>query len=180
MKIIDGQPDHARGVLEVRGEARADTYANYATSVTREYLLSLNVITPELIDGEVKEIEHEDTRYWVVEDEDSIVGYLKARKHPKQSVELVHLLPSHQGQRLGSSLFAEAFEWFDLTQPVYIEVVDGNDRARQWYERLGWQPTGRVIEGTRIPDGGFIPEYELVLESAGGARLKLNGSKLDR
>lgn len=164
MKIIEGRREHAEGILDVRRIVRADTYADDASGATREFYLNYNEVTPQRIDYEIAQIESETTGYWVAEEASSVIGYLKACRIPRQRIEMVHILQAHRGRGIGSELLQQALDWLDLSQPVYLEVVVGNDRALEWYQRLGWRLTGRLLNGTPLPDGTFVPEHELVLD----------------
>jgi ribosomal protein S18 acetylase RimI-like enzyme len=52
--------------------------------------------------------------------------------------------PDHWSKGVGTELYGAAVA--DLTMhfdAATLWVLEGNDRARSWYERLGWQLTGR-------------------------------------
>ncbi len=50
----------------------------------------------------------------------------------------------------GESVVAERFD------TAWLAVVDGNARARRFYERCGWHDTGPFDEPAWTPDGGTI------------------------
>ena len=56
-----------------------------------------------------------------------------------------YLLPEHQGRGIGThlikTLLAEAAHQL---KPVHLQVLKVNLRARQLYERLGFEPTGET------------------------------------
>jgi ribosomal protein S18 acetylase RimI-like enzyme len=53
--------------------------------------------------------------------------------------------PAHWGQGVGTRLYGMAMQ--DLARRRFPQatlwVLEGNRRARGWYERLGWRPTGK-------------------------------------
>ena len=56
----------------------------------------------------------------------------------------MYVAPDRWGQGMGRLLYQAAIE--HLGGAGYVEatlwVLEGNHRARSWYERLGWAPTG--------------------------------------
>lgn len=162
MRIIRGLPEHARSILNVRRAVRVDTYAGYAETLTAEYLTRRYKITPEIIAGEAAKLGNAQSQYFLAKDDARVIGYVKTERSPRQSICLLHILAGYQGRGIGSELMRRAFDGLDLTQPIYLEVVEGNDRAMDWYKRIGFKETGRVIDGTPIPAGGYLSELEMV------------------
>lgn len=93
------------------------------------------------------------------------------------SVLAVHVDPDVTGRGVGASLLQSAME--TLAGSGYtlatLWVVDRNDRARHFYERLGWvhDGTSRVeslaVEGERGDDVTVV-RYEMQLCGPGGVR----------
>jgi len=162
MKIIRGGPEHAEAILDIRQAVRADTYAGYAPGLTIDYLTSLYVPNPGLVAEETACLTDPDTPYWVAIQDESIAGYVKVAAQPRQTICLLHVLKGSRGQGIGSELLQIGLDWLDDSEPVYLEVVQGNDRVVRWYESLGFAMTGRSVDGTPLPSGGFLPELEMM------------------
>lgn len=47
-------------------------------------------------------------------------------------------------------------------EQVELEVVDGNNRAKNLYERFGFEETGKNIRALRYDDGSYRDEYKMV------------------
>lgn len=47
-------------------------------------------------------------------------------------------------------------------EQVELEVVDGNLRAKQLYERFGFKETGKNIRALKYDDGSYRDEYKMV------------------
>lgn len=80
----------------------------------------------------------------------------------------LYVHPAHWGRGLGSRLYAAALR--DLVGRGFpsatLWVLEGNTRARRWYERLGWRPTGRR-KVTYAPAGIDDLQYRLVISRPG-------------
>lgn len=164
MRIVPGKPQHAKGILQVRRVVRADTYAGHPPELTREYLLRRNAVTEQRIRREEQMLGDSRFKYWVGEENGEVKGYLRLSTKSRQAINYIHILPDYQGQGLGNRFLEQALAYFDRAQPAYLEVAEGNTRALQWYQRHGWQLTGKVVKGTPLPGGeGFVREYVMVL-----------------
>lgn len=83
-------------------------------------------------------------------------------------VSLIYLSPDEVGKGVGRALFAYAVE--DLRQRGYAQavlwVLEGNGRARKFYEAAGWTPDGRHKSEKR--PGAVLHEvrYQILFEQA--------------
>jgi RimJ/RimL family protein N-acetyltransferase len=55
----------------------------------------------------------------------------------------------------------------DASADIYVEVVDFNEQAINFYRKLGFVPTGRTIrdERFRMKSGAIFTEIEMVLKA---------------
>jgi GNAT superfamily N-acetyltransferase len=111
-----------------------------------------------------------DHRWWVVEQDGQIVGF--AITQPSRDadappmvaeVALIYLLPEEAGKGIGRALFAHAV--MDLRERGYRQailwVLEGNTRARRFYEAAGWQPDG--ARKTEDRPGAVLREVRYVI-----------------
>lgn len=98
------------------------------------------------------------------------VGVVLAGPDPDEP-ELGHLArlyvdPAYWGRGVGTQLYVTALR--DLTDRRFPEatlwVLEANSRARSWYERLGWRPSGRR-KTTYAPAGIDDVQYRLALSA---------------
>ncbi len=68
----------------------------------------------------------------------------------------LYVLPSEQNKGYGTQLLAFAVE--TCTQAPSLWVLSTNDRAKRFYQRHGFQPTGRIVQHK-----GGVYEQELCL-----------------
>jgi ribosomal protein S18 acetylase RimI-like enzyme len=87
-------------------------------------------------------------RAFVADDGDMIIGVVLAGPDPldplRGHLARLYVTPRRWGVGIGGALYGAAIE--HLQDAGYAEatlwVLERNDRARSWYERLGWQSTG--------------------------------------
>ena len=111
----------------------------------------------------------------VAVDNGRIVGVLVAGPDPARPdrghVARFYVSPDRWGQGIGHRLYLGALGW--LRQGAYREatlwVLERNDRARTWYERLGWRTTGE--QKTVYEPAGIVDLQYLIrlAEPVGGA-----------
>ncbi|HET9514964.1 MAG TPA: GNAT family N-acetyltransferase, partial [Gemmatimonadales bacterium] len=95
--------------------------------------------------------------------EDEVAGFATIGRAQDETDEglvyLVYVLPEHWGRGVGKALMAAAADALrELgVREATLWVLRENQRARHFYESLGWQPDGR----TRIDDYGGV-ELEAV------------------
>ena len=66
------------------------------------------------------------------------------------------------GTRMFEALIAAARAREGVTQ-LELEFVEGNDRARHLYEKMGFRITGLRPDAIRLSDGRFVNEYQMTL-----------------
>lgn len=104
----------------------------------------------------------------VAESDGKIVGFAcymeDARDHAsiKQASEIaaIYVLKEYQKKKIGYALMMEALKKVSKDN-VILFVLDGNDKAIKFYERLGFKLTGHK-EIVQVP-GGELVELEMVL-----------------
>ena len=87
-------------------------------------------------------------RAFVADDDATVVGVVLAGPDPADPncghVARLYVRPDRWGRAVGTTLYARAIAY--LREAGYSEatlwVLEHNLRARSWYERLGWRPTG--------------------------------------
>lgn len=76
----------------------------------------------------------------------------------------IALLREYWGNHIGSILFEEmitiARSW-GLLQ-LELEFIEGNDRARGLYEKMGFRIFGEIPNAIRLPDGRLLKEFQMV------------------
>ena len=77
------------------------------------------------------------------------------------------LLSEFWNQRIGTRLFQEliriAEENPNLMQ-LELDFIEGNNRARALYEKMGFRVTGVKPDAIRLKDGTLLNEYSMIRE----------------
>lgn len=108
-------------------------------------------------------------RILVVELEGSVVGFCSlgpADHGGWGEVYAIYLAPERWGEGLGRDLLAaaESALWSDGHHEALLWVLEGNSRARTFYERQGWRP-GKPI---RLENIGGVDVTEVRYEKSRG------------
>ena len=83
-------------------------------------------------------------KFEIIEIEGKPIGCLSVENHPdKVFVAEVQILPEFQGRGIGAELIrAELARARQMQKPVHLQVLQKNERARAFYERLGFTVQG--------------------------------------
>jgi ribosomal protein S18 acetylase RimI-like enzyme len=94
-----------------------------------------------------------------------IVGFCSALKKPDYGeINTVYVLPEFQGRGVGQKLFTKSLAWLKTKKKVFIKCAEYNHKAISFYEKFGFEKTGRPAADCVLPNGKIIKEIELVLE----------------
>jgi ribosomal protein S18 acetylase RimI-like enzyme len=152
MLIRRAAPSDARALATLN--VRAWQWA-YRGLLPDAFLDGLSMEIEQRIEGTRRRIEAEsgEQRIWVVQQAEVVVGFAitGASRDPGSApttaeVQLLYLDPDVVGTGIGRALFAHAVA--DLAERGYTEatlwVLEGNQRARRFYEAAGWVPDGEA------------------------------------
>lgn len=149
----------------MHGKSWRDTYPNKEHGVSKEWVEQRTAawLTPEGIAGS---IEHSQAIYGKPEhfhqialDGDTVVGIVHASKlNGKQHLAALYVDSAYKGTGLAHQLMQRAFDWFDLTKPVDLEVAIYNDRAKAFYKKYGFEE----VPGTEELFAEVIPVITMV------------------
>jgi ribosomal protein S18 acetylase RimI-like enzyme len=105
----------------------------------------------------------EDHAVFVARDHDRIVGFVTPGNiEGQRRIGALYVLPDAQGLGVGSKLLEKALEWNGDSE-IYLHVAEYNDKAVNFYQKFGFELTGRRFEdedGKAL--GASIPELEMV------------------
>lgn len=75
-------------------------------------------------------------------------------------------LPEYQGLGLGRVLWEEAKKIFDSQKDIIVHVASYNNKAINFYKKLGFVSTGKIFfdERFKMRNGAIIPELEMIIK----------------
>jgi ribosomal protein S18 acetylase RimI-like enzyme len=148
VRIREATPKDARAIATIHVDAWRDAYRG---QLTDDYLDGLSV--EDRLEQHRRSLEEPSSGWatWVAQDGDAIVGFAvtgpseDADADPKTGeVYAIYLEPTRVGTGVGRTLFEHAVG--DLRHRGFatatLWVLETNERARRFYETLGWKPDG--------------------------------------
>jgi GNAT superfamily N-acetyltransferase len=143
-------PDDWAAVREVRLEALADSPSAFASTLEREVAFDETEWRRRLADGP----------WWLAEEAGRPVGlvavYPRDDGTDERHLVAMWVAPACRGTSTATDLVEAVCSWAAGTKAatVALWVVDGNERARRFYERLGFAATGQRQPVPGAPDVG--------------------------
>lgn len=142
-------PEEASTVAEVGRETYRQTFEDlYDADVMTQYLeraFDISAVTRELANPQ--------SRFWLLEVEGHVAGYLKMNWGLAQTelqedggieIERIYLLRAFQGRGYGRALFDQAMDFARASGSrfIWLGVWENNDRAIAFYMSRGFEITG--------------------------------------
>ncbi len=160
------------GIQEVFHKAWLATYPNEKIGITVDDIEDRfkDIYSEERVAKRRGHIEKsiENEAFLVAKEGDKVVGLCRAvRYDDKNQLHAIYILPEYQGKGIGTKFWNSLRDFFDDAKDTYLEVADYNDKAIGFYERLGFEDTGRrfVDEKMQMKSGSNIPQMEMILKA---------------
>jgi len=164
---IDIVPPKKDDVFEMRnmhGRVWRETYENEKKGITKEWLKertegwltddSLRVSNERFdrISGDPRHFER------VAKVGNAIVGIVHGSKLDNvQHLEAIYVDTPYHGKGVAKRLMDELMSWFDVKNPVTLEVVEYNDRAQAFYRKYGFS----TVEGSEHLFANKVPVIDM-------------------
>lgn len=168
MVIALAVPEDARAIRDVLYQSWLDTYPNEKVGITREDIVELykDQFSEERLQKSRKRLAEgpANEHTLVAKMNGVVVGVSRIVKEDNRNkLWTLYVHPEFQGRGMGTALWKAAQGYFDAAKDTYLEVADYNTRAIGFYERLGFQDTGKrfVEERFRMKSGASIIEIEM-------------------
>ena len=83
----------------------------------------------------------------------------------KNQLKGFYVLPDMQRQGIGKKLWKEVMKRLNKQKPTFVNLADYNEGARSFYEKIGFEDTGRrwTDKSLQLKNGAIIPEMEMKL-----------------
>ena len=78
-------------------------------------------------------------------------------------IRAIYVLPEYHGRGIGTAMCEYAQQYFDPEKPTLVDVAVYNTNAIRFYEKLGFQDTGKRMREARfaMKSGAVIPDMEM-------------------
>ncbi|MFA6375914.1 MAG: GNAT family N-acetyltransferase [Candidatus Paceibacterota bacterium] len=160
----------ANEIEEVRKIAWIDTYPNKKAGITVadiENKLKNNTAAREKRKSGEKKNNHgnKTKKTWVADENGKIIGFCAIENTKKKNKILaMYILPQYRGKGIGGKLITYGLEWLSGDKKTYVNVVEYNLTAINFYEKHGFVKTGKrgvFDSGAKFPNGKSMIEIEL-------------------
>jgi ribosomal protein S18 acetylase RimI-like enzyme len=169
IKIVLATPEDATGIQEVFYKTWLDTYPNEECGITVddiEYRYK-DHFTDEALKKRAEKIANmpKDQTFLLAKDKDKVVGVSRVVRHKDNNeLQAIYVLPEYQGKGIGKLFWEEAKKHFDINKSIIVVVASYNNKAIDFYKKLGFKDTGKRFEYEkfRFKSGAIIPMMEMV------------------
>lgn len=172
IQIVVPTVEDAAGSIEVQYKAWLSTYPNEKAGVTVDDIKDRykNAFDGERLEKRKKVILNPEAneKFIIAKDGNRVVGMCYGDvQGDKNQLRAIYILPEYQDQGIGTMLWNEMKTFFDANKDTYVEVVDYNEKAINFYKKLGFVDTDRRFseERFRMKSGAIFTEMEMVLKA---------------
>lgn len=136
-----------KGVREAHYSSWLATYPNKEIGVTEEDVHAR--FKDRLSDSRRNQFEEvlKDTNnlYLVAKLAGNVIGFAVFKKELERNfLDALYVVPEYFGHKIGYKLWSEGKKFFNDNLPIELEVVSYNDRAINFYKKLGFVMTDKV------------------------------------
>ncbi len=136
------QDDDVDSVTRMRLQSWLDTYVNDEYGVTREWIAARNKdqMSPKMMQSRKERLHDPNVGSFVAKDtEGAVIGVAMTRREDGvQHLGSLYVDKVWHGTGVASALMMEALRWSDPQEPMVLEVVAYNERAKAFYRKWGF------------------------------------------
>lgn len=171
MKIVKPTVEDVIGSIEVQYKAWLATYPNEEVGVTIDDIEDRykSAFTGERFEKRKRLITNPEPneKFILAKNGEKVVGMCYGEVlEDRNQLRAIYVLPEYYGKGIGTSLWQEMQSFFNENKDVYVEVVNYNKQAINFYKKLGFVDTGRRFqeERFRMKSGALFTEMEMILK----------------
>lgn len=169
IKIVEPKIEDAAPSLEVQYKAWLATYPNEKLGITVADIEDRykDAFTGERLEKRKKVISDPkpNEKFFFAKNGEKVIGMCYGDvQEDKNQLRAIYILPEYHGKGIGTKLWEALLPFFDKTKDTYVEVADYNEKAINFYKKLGFVDTGRRFqdERFRMKSGAILPEMEMM------------------
>jgi len=170
VKIRVAKPEDASQINEVLYQTWLATYPNQEVKITKEDIEERfkDRQSEEKLEKRRNEITNDTIATLLVAVKNGkIVGLCRIERLPdKNRLRTIYVLPEYQSKGIGTMMWEEIQKYTDAKKDITVEVATYNKKAIAFYEKLGFQDTGKRFKDERfyMKSKNTIPEIEMILK----------------
>jgi ribosomal-protein-alanine N-acetyltransferase len=170
VKIRKSIAGDACEIEEVRKITWINVYPNKKAGITVadiESKLKNNANVKEKQKSEEREKNHgnKTKQTWVAEENGKIIGFCAVGNTDRRNrILAIYVRPQYQNKGIGSKLITNGLKWLGGDKKIYVNVVEYNLNAINFYEKHGFVKTGKrgvLDSGAKFTNGKSMMEIEL-------------------
>lgn len=160
--------DDVEETMNMWADSWRDTYPNEEYGVSKDWVEQrlAEKLSPDNIQRTKERIisnEGDEDRFSMIAKDDlgKIVGLIFGhRENGKQFLGALYTAAETHGTGLASQMMSNFFGWTDLDKPTYLGVAKYNERAKKFYEKMGFVevPNSEHLFDDVIPEITFVKE----------------------
>jgi ribosomal protein S18 acetylase RimI-like enzyme len=162
--IIFPKPEDAEAIVRMAYET-----PNAEAGITREDIeyLYKDAFTEEKLNLSKNRIIHPPAgeSFFIAKDDERVVGTCRVWLYKNNNeLQAIYVSPLYQRQGIGKMLWEKALEIIDSAKDTVVYVVAYNEKAINFYKKLGFLDTGkrRVEERRKMKSGNNMEEIEMI------------------
>lgn len=172
INIVPATPNDVRGMQEVFRRTWLDTYPNQEFGITISDIEDRykDAFTDDTLKKRAERIAHPKEGHTLLfaKEGEKVIGLCRIIKHQDSNeLQAIYVLPEYQRQGIGRMLWGEAQKFFDTNKDITTKVALYNNKAIEFYKKLGFEDTGRqfIDEKYKMKSGAVIKLKELIKKS---------------
>lgn len=173
MEITNATSADSEEINKLYFDTWVSTYHNSEYQVTKEDIEDWlkGVLSPETIENHKKWLDNlpDDLKVWVAKEDGKVIGFCYVKKGNEaehNKLRAIYVLPSYQGNGVGSALWEKAQEFLNQKIETDVEVIAYNISTIEFYKKLGFIDTGKRVldnQGFKLKSGVILPLAHLEL-----------------
>lgn len=169
IEITKATVEDAEGIMNVLYRTWLDTYPNEEIGITQEDVEYRFNDLPARVEKMKERIMNTPAKHvrLVAKDKEMVIGMtLLINDDLYNQLQMIYVLPEYQGKGVGQMLWNKIKGNFDLTKDTIVQVAIYNNKAINFYTKLGFIDTGKrwSDEKWKMKSGAVIPEMEMVIK----------------
>jgi ribosomal protein S18 acetylase RimI-like enzyme len=156
--------DDAGDIVNIQKSTWLDTYPNIEHKITKKDILKMFSNINERVTKISNIINNYGDRSagWIAIYDGKPAGFVAVEKSEnKNDLKAIYVLPKFQNIGVGKDLMNKVFDFFPISETIWIEVANYNHKAIKFYQKHGFEFVPNSADKYEIIAGKFIPRIKM-------------------